>query len=263
MRLPRLLAPCALALAAGCGSLPRVTIGIRGEPQPWDPALVGQFALEIETAVARAARQSEDQIVQHVATELEFGEEEVDPAAVLGGGEDLIYEIPSLEALRLDPAKVVGAIRARQLRAAALREWKQRGCIGERQNGKAVHVPCNAGRKDAVLADRLSFLVIKENRNRTHVYDTLLRANRWRSRRGQEIRAIFAAAIRDVAAPADLFQEGADWVAKDPDAATRERATAPPAPRRVRPLHRPESWEDADVLEPDGDAPRSRVVPQR
>lgn len=258
----------ALALLVGigtaCGSTPKISVGRRPEAQPWNAQTVGRLALEIETIVAAAGRQDEGRIVEQVGTELEFGEEEVDPGALLGALEDLTYDAPTLVDLRVDSTEVAGAIRARQLRAPTLRHWKSRGCLGEGNQGKVVYVDCDAAREDPVLGDRLAFIVIKENRSRHTIYESLLNANAWPNSRLREVRAEFAQAIREVAEPVDLFQDGQGWAAKDPEAvreAEAERAAAAPRPERPR---RPrENWEEAEELDVEVGSVPARVVPQQ
>ena len=256
----------ALLLVCGCGSAPKVTVGRRAEPEPWDAQRVRELALEMEAVVQRAAAQPEDEIVQQVSTELEFGEDEVDPAALMGAADDLSYEIPSLVGLHMDTPEVAGALRARQLRAGTVREWKNRGCLAENPEGKVQHVDCEATGEDPTAGDRLAFLVIKENRSRRTVYVALQKNNRWPGRRMTDIQSAFAEAMHEMAEPTDLVAaDGGGWRQKEPGATARamaaEQESLAPAPRRSTSYQ--ENWEQAEVWDVDVHSVPPRAIPQR
>ena len=250
-------------ITASCGTTGQGLRAGRGEALPWDSRQVEQLSREVETLIADAARQSEDTIIARIGTELEFGEEKVDTSALAGGVNDLRDEVPSLKGFGLQPQDIAGAIRARQLRASTVREWKRRRCAGEGEQGKLVYVRCRACQDDSVLADQLSFIIIKENRNRQHVYDAVMTAARWPNRRMPQLRAIFAATIKELGEPADLFRGGDGWIAKVPGAVPKKLAQpAVTRDRRRRPVLS-DSWEQGDVFDFDAVPVPPRAVPQR
>lgn len=253
----------ALALCGSCARIPKVSIGRRGEPTRWDAAGLENLAFEIESLVVRSSTLPEDQIVQQVGTELEFGEEEVDPAVLTGALEDLEYEIPALAEWKIATPEVAAAIRARQLRAISLREWKKRGCLGESERGLLVYVACEPCEQDPVQGERLSFIIIKENRNRRGIYTALLRTHRWPNSRAEDVGHTFGRAHHDLALPTDYLEDNGQWVRQREPADARAQADAIPTIGRQRRSALEENWDDAQALEGEWESIPPRPIPRK
>lgn len=257
----RVIAMLALAaLLAGCGrTLPRITIGRRAETTPFVPAKVEQLASEIEMTVQRASRLSDEQAAEQVGTELEFGEEQVDPEVLLGAMEELEDDVPSLRELHVDTPEVVTAIRARQLRAPSVAEWKDRGCLGETEFGKLTYVTCQACEQDDVLAERLAFIIIKENRSRRVVFEALRDRNGWSTDRDRDIQHAFGAAHRELAAPTHYVEVDGQFVRQMEPA--EMRANADDIPTIGRRSQNDQDWDQADIYEDEWATIPPRAIP--
>jgi uncharacterized protein YdbL (DUF1318 family) len=105
--------------------------------------------------------------------------------------------------------EVVAANQSRRQRRPALREWKDRGCIGETNQGTAVARPgdgCGA---------EVAALIRAENADRQVIYDAFMKDNKIPASDRSRVQSAFAKARQERARANDWIQlEDGQWVRK-------------------------------------------------
>lgn len=105
--------------------------------------------------------------------------------------------------------EVVKARQSRRERRPALREWKERGCVGETNQGTVVARPgdgCGAEAADLIRA---------ENADRKVIYDDFMRENKIAASDRPRVNTAFAKARQERARANDWIQlEDGQWIRK-------------------------------------------------
>jgi uncharacterized protein YdbL (DUF1318 family) len=111
--------------------------------------------------------------------------------------------------IKVQTPQLMKAIESRRQRFSALRQWKQRGCIGETNQGLVEARPGQDCGPD------VSRLIAAENADRDYIYRTLMAQNNIPASDAPRVRAAFAKTHRDHAQPGDWIQlESGQWAKK-------------------------------------------------
>jgi uncharacterized protein YdbL (DUF1318 family) len=105
--------------------------------------------------------------------------------------------------------EVVKASESRRQRRPALREWKNRGCIGETNKGLVVARPGEGCGSEAAP------LIQAENADRKIIYDAFMKDNRIPASDTPRVESAFAKARQERSRPGDWVQlEDGQWIKK-------------------------------------------------
>jgi uncharacterized protein YdbL (DUF1318 family) len=105
--------------------------------------------------------------------------------------------------------KVVAASRSRRERRPALREWKNRGCIGETNQGVVVARPGEG------CGEEVAALIRAENADRRVIYDAFMEENNIPASDRTRVQNAFAKARQERSRPNDWVQlDDGQWVRK-------------------------------------------------
>jgi uncharacterized protein YdbL (DUF1318 family) len=149
-----------------------------------------------------AARQIEDTQAQSASTPSPA------PAPAPSGGPNV--DVASTPRLNERSPEVVKASESRRARRADLREWKNRGCIGENNQGLAVARP-GQGCGSPEAAE----LIRAENADRQVIYSAFMKENNIAASDTARVRTAFARARQERARANDWIQlESGQWVRK-------------------------------------------------
>jgi uncharacterized protein YdbL (DUF1318 family) len=104
---------------------------------------------------------------------------------------------------------VVAATESRRQRRSVVREWKNRGCIGETNQGFLTARPGEG------CTDEVASLIRAENADRKTIYDAFMRDNRIPASDMARVQSAFAKARQERARPNDwIQQDDGRWVRK-------------------------------------------------
>jgi uncharacterized protein YdbL (DUF1318 family) len=128
------------------------------------------------------------------------------PAPAPTGGGQGVSPIPRTDSRS---PEVVKARQSRRERRSALRQWKERGCVGETNQGTVVARPgdgCGAEAAELIRA---------ENADRKVIYDDFMRENKIPASDRSRVNTAFAKARQERARTNDWLQlEDGQWIRK-------------------------------------------------
>jgi uncharacterized protein YdbL (DUF1318 family) len=105
--------------------------------------------------------------------------------------------------------EVVKATQSRRQRRPALREWKDRGCVGETNQGTVVARPGEGCGAEAAA------LIAAENADRQVIYDAFMKENKIPASDRSRVQSAFAKARQERSRANDWVQlEDGQWVRK-------------------------------------------------
>jgi uncharacterized protein YdbL (DUF1318 family) len=148
-----------------------------------------------------AARQIEDKTAQPATTPAP-----APPPAPTPSGTTSIEATPRLDTRS---PEVVKATQSRRERRSVIREWKNRGCIGETNQGTVVARPGDGCGPD------VASLIRSENGDRKVVYDAFMRENNIAAADTARVQNAFAKARQERSRANDWIQlDNGQWVRK-------------------------------------------------
>ena len=100
--------------------------------------------------------------------------------------------------------ELVQTVRRRQLKAAVIREFKDKPCVGETARGLIKYVKCPECRGRSTLHARVANVILLENNDRWLMYETLAKANDLSASGRKQIQTLFHQVRINLARPGDL-----------------------------------------------------------
>jgi uncharacterized protein YdbL (DUF1318 family) len=128
------------------------------------------------------------------------------PGAAPSGGQTTVGSTPRTD---LRTPEVAKASDSRRQRRPTLREWKNKGCIGETNKGLAVARPGEG------CGPEVAGLISAENADRQVIYDAFVKENKIPQSDMPRVQSAFARARQDRSRPNDWVQlDDGQWVRK-------------------------------------------------
>jgi uncharacterized protein YdbL (DUF1318 family) len=156
-----------------------------------------------------AARQIEDMPAQPAGTRPPASTPTPPPASGSGSASASGRTVDVTPRLDTRAPEVVKATESRRQRRPALREWKNRGCIGETNQGFLVARPGDGC--EAEVAE----LIRAENADRQVIYNTFIKENKIPASDLARVQNAFAKARQERARPNDWIQlDDGQWMRK-------------------------------------------------
>jgi uncharacterized protein YdbL (DUF1318 family) len=144
-----------------------------------------------------AARQIEDAQVPPATSS---------PAATPSGGQTTVSSTPRSD---LQSPEVVKARDSRRQRRPEIREWKNKGCMGENNRGLLVARPGEG------CGPEVAGLIRAENADRQVIYDTFVKENKIPATDLPRVQGAFAKARQERSRPNDWVQlDDGQWIRK-------------------------------------------------
>lgn len=111
--------------------------------------------------------------------------------------------------IRTRTPELMKAIESRRSRFPKIREWKEKGCLGETNQGLLEARPGQG------CSPEVASLIGAENADRIFIYDTLMQQNSIPASDAPRVRAAFAKARHDRARPGEWIQlDNGQWAKK-------------------------------------------------
>lgn len=121
--------------------------------------------------------------------------DEFSPMELVIGLDEIKQKAPALAELHMDNDIVLAAIRGRIFRRPAVREFEQRGCVGENKSGLLQYLGNAACAGDRYEKRRAGYVVLTDNRDRRSIYRQVIESNDLSSSDIDRVQEIFARVI--------------------------------------------------------------------
>lgn len=160
---------------------------------------IALLAGQIEDAVAYT--EIETPTISDITIDEETGEivDDFEPLSMIISMEEIRQDVPALSELNVDDEIMITAIRGRIFRWSAIKEFRQKGCVGETRDGFVQNMKSDECSGDPIERNRIAHIVMQENRNRRVMYEHIVKTNGWSTSTMGRVRRIFSEKIYEKA----------------------------------------------------------------
>jgi uncharacterized protein YdbL (DUF1318 family) len=156
---------------------------------------IAALADEIEDLVLNTSPESPAMPEFDATPDVGEGLDEFSPMELMISLDEIRQKAPALAELNMDNDIVLAAIRGRIFRRPAVREFEQRGCVGENRSGLLQYLGNAVCTGDRYEKRRASYAVLTDNRDRRSIYQQVIETNDLSSSDIGKVQEIFAQAI--------------------------------------------------------------------